>query len=432
MRVLFVANPEKAHLLAMAPMAWALRTAGHEVCFAGQPSFTKLITQAGLTAVPVGRDGDLWELIPRHPQLRGWVWQPEYGMPAPYDVAEWPERATWQHMTAGYAETLHSWHKPACFPMIAALVEFARQWRPDLVIWEPLALAGPIAAKACGAAHGRLLWGVDVFGFTRHQFLRLKAAQPAGDRTDPLADWLAAYGRKYGFDFTEDMLTGRFTIDQLPDSLRMDAGLRYLSMQYIPYGGPAVVPHWLRDPPERPRIALTMGVSLTEHDAGYSVGVQGILDELSDLDIEVVATIAESEQAKLHRVPGNVRLVSYVPLHALVPTCSAVIHHGGYGTILTIARWGVPQLATPWDFDGPEFSRRVAAQGSALMIRADRATGEAVRSAVRRLLTEPGFRERAASLRAELHRLPSPNQLVPLLEELTSQHRSTEEARCAF
>ncbi|MET8054622.1 activator-dependent family glycosyltransferase [Streptosporangium sp. NPDC005286] len=418
MRVLFAANPEKAHLLAMVPLAWALRTAGHEVRVAGQPAFTDVITQAGLTAVPVGRDADLWQLLARDPRLPDWTWEPAYGLPTPYDVVEFPEKATREYLTTGYAEVQQSWHRPACLPIIAGLVDFARHWRPDLVIWEPLTFAGPIAAKACGAAHARLPWSLDVFGLTRDRFLRL-----GDERADPLRDWLEGYGRKHGFAFDEEMITGHFTVDQLPASLSMRAGLDYVPMRYVPYGGPAIVPKWLWTAPERPRVALTMGLSLTDHQAGYSVSVQEILDALADLDIEVVATIAESEQTKLARVPANARLVSYVPLHALAPTCSVVISHGGFGTVLTTALHGVPQLAMPWDFDGPLFARQVADQGAALVVAADRASGAAVRENVLRLLGEPGFRERAADLRDEIHAMPSPNDLVPRLEELTAKHR---------
>ncbi|MGW0595393.1 activator-dependent family glycosyltransferase [Streptosporangium sp. NPDC002607] len=418
MRVLFAANPEKAHLLAMVPLAWALRTAGHEVRVAGQPAFTDLITQAGLTAVPVGRDADLWQLLARDPRLPDWTWEPAYGLPTPYDVVEFPEKATREYLTTGYAEVQQSWHRPACLPIIAGLVDFARHWRPDLVIWEPLTFAGPIAAKACGAAHARLPWSLDVFGLTRDRFLRL-----GDERADPLRDWLEGYGRKHGFAFDEEMITGHFTVDQLPASLSMRAGLDYVPMRYVPYGGPAIVPKWLWTAPERPRVALTMGLSLTDHQAGYSVSVQEILDALADLDIEVVATIATTEQDKLARVPANARLVSYVPLHALAPTCSVVISHGGFGTVLTTALHGVPQLAMPWDFDGPLFARQVADQGAALVVAADRASGAAVRENVLRLLGEPGFRERAADLRDEIHAMPSPNDLVPRLEELTAKHR---------
>ncbi|MER5627790.1 activator-dependent family glycosyltransferase [Streptosporangium sp. NPDC002544] len=425
MRVLFVANPEKAHLLAMVPLAWALRTAGHEVRVASQPAFAETITQAGLTAVPVGRDADLWQLLARDHRIPDWTWEPAYGLPTPYDVVDAPDRGTWPHLADGYAEILHSWHRPGSLPMIAGLVEFARSWRPDLVIWEPLAYAGPIAAKACGAAHARLPWSLDVFGVARERFLRLMERQPPGDRHDALADWLGSYARKYDFAFSEDMTTGHFTIDQLPASLGVRADLPYVPMRFVPYGGPATVPKWLWTPPARPRVALTMGLSLTDHKAGYAVSVQDVLDALAGLDVELVATVPESERHRLNRIPDNARLVPYAPLHALAPTCSAIISHAGFGTFLTTALHGVPQLALPWDFDGPAFARMAEAQGATLVIRADQATGPAIRESVLRLLDEPAPRDRARDLRDEMHAMPTPNQLVPHLEELTAKHRTT-------
>ena len=142
--------------------------------------------------------------------------------------------------------------------MITDLVEFARHWQPDLVIWEPLTLAGPIAAKACGAAHARLLFGIDVYGGVREHLPR-SDQQPPEERIDPIAAWLGGYGRRYGYEFSEDMATGHFTIDQFPRSLSGRGRPRVRPDAYIPYGGPAVVPKWLQAPPERPRVALTMG-----------------------------------------------------------------------------------------------------------------------------------------------------------------------------
>jgi glycosyltransferase (activator-dependent family) len=411
-KVLFAANPEKAHFLPMVPLAWALRTAGHEVRVACQPKFAPVVTQAGLTAVPVGRDGDLWDLMPRHPDYRGTQWRPAYGLPVPYEVAEFPEKATPEYLEESYAAILHYWHKPASFPMIGGLVEFARAWEPDLVLWEPLCFAGPIAALASGAAHGRLLWSTDVFGATREH--------PAAG--DPLGDWLGAYARKHGGEFTEDLVTGQFTIDQLPASLRLPTGLETVPLQYLPYGGPASIPDWLRKPPEKPRVALSMGISLTDHEAGYSVAVQDVLDHLVKLDVEVVATLPDVEKAKLARVPDGVRIVPYAPLEALAATCSAVVSHGGFGTFLTTARHAVPQLCAPWDFDGPVFAARAAAQGGALTVRADQATGAVVADAVARLLSEATFAERARALREEILAMPTPNEVADHLAELAVKY----------
>ncbi len=418
MRVLVTTYPEKTHFMLMAPLAWALRTGGHEVRVAVQPKFTGVVTQAGLTAVPAGRDRDLWDVVGRVPNWFGTGG--ETGWPAPYDAAQRSTAdITWEYLHAGYRHQVDHWHKTSNVPIVADLVEFAKHWRPELVLWEPTTYAGAIAAKACGAAHGRVLIGADVFGIAREHFLRLR---PAG-ADDPIGDWLGGYARRYGTEFTEDMVTGEFTVDQLPPSLQVHAGLRYLPMRYVPYGGPAQVPRWLWEPPARPRVALTMGLTVTDHGVGYPVSLRDILDALSTLDVEVVATVHESGRAELGPVPANVRLVPYVPLQALLPTCAVAIHHAGVGTLATTALYAVPQLALPWDVDQPTLAARMAVQGCALAIPAAKATGAEVRECVRRLLDETAFRERAARLRDEVLAMPAPNELVPRLAALAGPER---------
>jgi glycosyltransferase (activator-dependent family) len=414
MRVLFALNPSKTIFLYMVPLAWALRTAGHEVRVASQPGFADMITQAGLTAVPVGHDRDLRMSKDERP-----------GIPAPYDAFDDPEKDTWEYLKPGMAEALKWWHRYTNFPIMSDLVDFSRHWQPDLVIWEPLTYAGSVAAKACGAAHARLLFGVDIFGGVHQRYRRLNEQQPPEDRADPLADWLAGYGRKYGFEFSEDMLAGHFTIDQFPRSLQIEADLHYLRMQYVPYGGPAVVPQWLWAPPKRPRVALTMGLTSTEIFNGYTIPLSDVLDALSDLDIEVVATVAESEQKKLAHIPDNARLVPYVPWHALAPTCSAVIHHAGAATLATTSLHPVPQLALHYHYDQPMLARMLAATGAGLEIHTSKATGHNVRDSILRLLNEPTFQHGATRLTNEIRALPTPNQLIPQLEELTTKYRTT-------
>jgi glycosyltransferase (activator-dependent family) len=424
MRVLFTVLPQKSTFLYLVPMAWALRTAGHEVMVASAPSFADTITQAGLTAVPVGREAADSRMLVARGVTQEIVEKYRAGLPPPYDLVDDPDSAEWEHTMhecAGGLETL----KFENFFMLSGLVEFARQWQPDLIVWHPWTVGAPIAAKACGAAHARMLFSVDVFGVTRQHFLRLQAGQPPEARFDPYFDWFSAYGRKYGFDVTEDMVTGQFTIDQFPRSLQLAAdGLDYVRTQYIPYGGPAVVPKWLQAPPDRPRVALTLGSTATELYNGYTVSLSDILSSLSDLDIELVATVAEAEQAKLGTLPDNVRLVPYVPWHAVVPTCSAVIHHAGAATLATTARHPVPQLALYYHFDQPMLGRMLAEHGAGLAMHTSEATGDNVRDSVQRLLTEPGFARRAGDLREEILELPTPNEAAGRIEELTVKHRT--------
>jgi glycosyltransferase (activator-dependent family) len=424
MRILFTVNPGTTIFTSLVPLAWALRTAGHEVRVASQPLFADEITQAGLTAVPVGRDLGISRLLAAQGATPEALETARPGLPAPYDIVADPDNAVWEDTLLGCLDAVQN-ARFETFAIMSGLVEFVRHWQPDLIIWEPFTPAGAIAAKACGAAHARLLFGADVFGPARWHYLQLQAEQASEDRGDPLADWLGGYARKYGAEFTEDMTTGHFTIDQFPRSLQLEAdNVHYLRMQYIPYGGPAVVPKWLHTPPERPRVALTLGTTASEHFAGYTVSVQDILDALSDLDIEVVGTIAESEQRKLRHIPDNARLVPYVPLLALAPTCAAAINHAGGGTLSTFARHAVPQLTLPYHFDEPILGRTLAEQGAGLHIDTTGVTGETVREGVLRLLEEPTFRAHAGKLRDEIHTLPTPNELVGDIEELTTKYRT--------
>jgi len=420
MRVLFVANPRKSIFQYLVTLAWAMRTAGHEVHFASQPAFAQVVTRAGLTAVPVGRDQDTWRLTEWRPDVGAAL---RTGVIAPYDVAVQPEKADWAYLRDGYVEHVRWWHRMDNLPIISDLVAYARAWRPDLVVWEPLTYAAPIAAKACGAAHARLLFGLDVFGVTRQHFVRLRDAQPAAERVDPLADWLASYGDRYGFSFSEDMTVGDFTVDQFPRSLQIEASLPSVRVGYVPYGGPATVPDWLRTPPERPRVALTLGLSATEHFRAYAVDVREVLEHLGSLDVELVATIADEERAKLGPLPANVRVMPYVPLLALAPTCAAVVHHAGAATMATVSRHGVPQLALPLHYDQPALADRLAHHGAGLAIHSDEATGPAVRDAVFRLMHEPAFARRAGDLSREIAELPSPNEAVERIMELAGEHR---------
>ncbi|WBB75733.1 activator-dependent family glycosyltransferase [Micromonospora sp. WMMD1128] len=422
MRVLFAVNPEKSIFQYLVPMAWALRTAGHEVHVAGRPAFAKIVMQAGLTAVPIGHDRDNWRVAKMAPDAHAKV---RAGIPAPYDAFDDPAKQTWDYLAPGLAQAVSGWHRGSNFPMIAALVDYARYWKPDLVIWEPMTFAGSIAAKACGAAHARLLFGLDVFGGVRQTFLDLHRQQPPDHATDPLMTWFDGYARRYGFDLTEDLATGHFTIDQFPATLQTEApGLHYLRMQYIPYGGPATIPEWLTKPPTRPRVALTMGLSATEIYDGYTLDIGDLIHTLAELDIELVATIAEHEQPALGTLPPNVRVVPYVPWHALAPTCAAVIHHAGAATLATTSRHPVPQLALHYHFDQPQLAHKLATHGAGLQIHTSNATGPTVRDAVHRLLTEPHFHTRATDLAHEITTLPSPNQIVPHLETLTAHHHT--------
>lgn len=58
-------------------------------------------------------------------------------------------------------------------------------------------------------------------------------------------------------------------------------------------------------------------------------------------------------------LPANVRSHSYVSLHRLLPSCAAIVHHGGIGTTSQAFAAGIPQVIGPLAFDQFDNATRV-------------------------------------------------------------------------
>jgi L-rhodinosyltransferase/glycosyltransferase len=424
MRILFGILPVTSHLLPLAPVAWALQSAGHEVRVVTHPhpTLTGTITGAGLTAVPLGEEIDLAGAVGAtfgNDTLR------RVAEALPIDRAD---NNLWQ-MVRHYAVCTFGMYHPAApaggrSTMVDELVAFTRSWRPDLVIWDPLFFPAAVAARAAGAVHARLLWGLDRFGWIRQQYRQsLPAAGPDGPPEDLMATLMKPTLDRFGQDFHEELLVGQWTIDPTPPQMRLPVDLTYVPVRPVPYNSATVLPGWLRDRPARPRVCLTLGTSGRELFAGNEISLTEILNCVADLDVEMVATLDDTQLAGVGRIPDNVRTIEYVPLNLLLPTCSAVIHLGGTGTMAAALAQHVPQILIPKDgSEYVDFSRHVADRGAGLLIDQEQLTVDAVRTALRRVLADGSFRENAAILHKELQDLPSPVDLVPVLERLTEEH----------
>ena len=414
MRVLFATHAERTHFYSMIPLAWALRTAGHEVYVASQPAPTEDITRAGLTAVPVGADHTFLQQL----EQAGGTADYSGGFGQDGSV-ESPE--TWEGQGLLYRAFIDFYMRGVNNDaFVEGLVDFARHFRPDLVVWEPYTFAGPVAARAVGAAHARLVFSPDLLQQMRQTFLRLRDDAPEEQRTDPLEPWLGPLSERFGGGaFAQDMAVGQWTIDTVPAGARFPLDVRRVPMRYVPYNGPATVPGWLHRPPARPRVCLTGGTTLRDQ-AGHDAFPLGDLEIFDGLDIELIATLKQGPGEE-RAVPANTRLVDFVPLLALLPSCSAVIHHGGGGTWNTALGAGVPQVLIADTWFALHKGRHLESVGAGLYV----SERPELRAALERLLDEPSFGAAARRLRDEqIMSQPTPGELVPVLEKLTAEHRA--------
>jgi glycosyltransferase (activator-dependent family) len=440
-RVLFATPTWHTHFFNLVPLAWALQTAGHEVRVACEPELIDTVTRAGLTAVPIGSAEPIRDRA-RRAEADGTLPTMDMGRlvgatsDAPAGdagrlgpsgaIGDPSARLGWDDLVWLYENVVVPRARIANDTLFDGLVEFARWWRPQLVVWDGITLAGPVAAGAVGAAHAQVSFTVGVSSQLRTGFLWAKAQQPADKRTDPLADWLGSWTEKFGYAYSEDIVNGHTTIDQFPASLRLPTGWPYLPMRYVPYNGSAVLPDWLTEDAGVPRVVMTLGLSMDgweELQVMTIEKVQETLDAVADLDIELVLTLPPALRDRLDRIPGNTRVVPFAPLNAVLPTSAVLIHHGGAGTFFNALLFGMPQLMICKG--APDVVQRRAyldTMGAGISLAPDEASGEKVREALGRLLDDPSFRAGGDRIRAEMLRQPAPNDVVPELEKLAARH----------
>ncbi|WP_240506496.1 activator-dependent family glycosyltransferase [Thermoactinospora rubra] len=424
MRILFTVFASRAHMYNLVSLAWALRSAGHEVRVASQPDMVDTITATGLPAVAVGNPLDMGG------SWRGkGTWNQEVlsrGLASPYTEER---RRDWGHVLGEFTLACGVRYEfLADQAMTDDLVRFACSWRPDLVVWDALTFAGPIAALASGAAHARLLFGLDYIGRLYDDFVRLRDRQPPERRDDPLADWFTGRLSRIGLDYdpamAEELITGQWTIDPMPEWMRLPTSRHHVPVRYVPYNGPSSIPAWVHRPPAKPRVCLTLGVSLREQLGRVMVSADELLRALAELDIELIATL-DASQLSSAAVPDNVTVVDFVPLNELLPSCSAIIHQAGFGTHSNAVAHGVPSIVIPDPYwDEAECGRLFEKRGAGLCLPPEDFTPQALAAMLCRLLDDPSYRANARELQRELLAAPTPREVVPVLEELTLARRS--------
>jgi glycosyltransferase (activator-dependent family) len=417
MRVLIAVAPLTAHLYPSIPLAWALQSAGHEVRLASNTALAEQITAAGLTAVRLGDSPAQPPHIPQEELDR-------FSAALAFEPGSAFARL-WESIRFYLLLNCRRYYPDAegRQPLADTLVEFARNWQPDLVIWDPASPIGSVAARESGAASARLMWGPDYFGLIQ-QRLAERAAR-GESHANPMADTLAPVFGRFGYDFSEEMLLGDFTVDPIPSQLPRPEGHRTLRMRWVPYTGAAPVPEWLSQPPSRPRVCLSLGVTARTSFAGQDERIAAVLEAVADMDVEVVATISPDQLGKDTRVPDNVRIFDYLPLTQVVPTCSAIIHHGGYGTAFAAAAHRVPQMTVMEDLGSALcLTPYLESRGAGVTVHSDGLTAEQVRKELSRLLTEPSFQQGAAAVYADLTAAPGPGEIVPVLERTAAQYRT--------
>jgi UDP:flavonoid glycosyltransferase YjiC (YdhE family) len=285
---------------------------------------------------------------------------------------------------------------------LPGLLASMERWRPAIVVRESQEYAAVVAAEKLGIPHAR------VAITARNAEARvLSLAAPAVDALRPaLGIPPDPAGERIQREATLSMFPASF---ELPDSASV---LRFRA----PRKSPGPLPEWW-GAQAGPLVYATLGTvagNMEDRRSAYRV----LLDALSGLSVRVLLTIgADLPLDTIGEVAANVHVERFVPQDDVLPHASAVVCHGGSGTVLGTLAAGVPMVVTPMFADQPFNADRVAAVGAGLAV-ARPASAAEIRAALSRVLDEGSFKAAARRVAEEMATLPLVDEAGQELEKL--------------
>jgi UDP:flavonoid glycosyltransferase YjiC (YdhE family) len=368
MRVLVITAPFTAHTYPLVPLAWELRTAGHQVMLATAGEALRA-AESGLPVADIARGFDLARTMRRfslrNPMLAR---------------AERSGTAGTRAATALFGEINDD--------LADGAVALADQWRPDLVLHGALAPVGALAAAR------RLVPSV-------------------------LCDHTLFDGQHLSFATTGHLsyACGRHSVAEpaaptavirlSPPSMVGDRpGWR---MRYVSYDSGWVTPDWL-DQPHPPRIAVVR--SSPEVDGAALM--RAVVKAAPHLDAEIV--LVRPDLGGGPPLPDNVRTLEWTALGRVLPTCAGLVHHGGTDAVLTALVHGVPQLVVPDAGERRHNAGLVHRRGVGLVA----GRKEISAALLRRLIEEDDLVGAAHEVRVEMTSAPDPAEIAAKLADLPS------------
>ena len=369
MRILFGFTGGRGHVEPLLPLAEAARAAGHTIAFAGRPSVLPVVEERGFESFAA---------------------EPPKKPPERKPLLELDHEREERDFRDGFADRLA--HQRA--PLVAALCD---RWHPDVVVCDETDFGSMVAAEGRGLPYASVVT-IAAGTFARPELI----AEPIG-----------RLRREHGLppDPELSFLSRHLVLAPFPPSYRDPAFPLPPSARCFRPFDPA---------PERragpPTVYFTLGTVFNLESGDLFSRVLAGLERLS---AEVVATVgAEIDPAELGPLPPHVRVERFLPQADVLPRCSAVVSHGGSGSVLGALAHGLPQVLIPMGADQPLNAARCVELGVARTLDPVAATPDDVFEAVSAVLTEPGYRAAAETLQREFAALPGPGCGVELLERL--------------
>ena len=192
------------------------------------------------------------------------------------------------------------------------------------------------------------------------------------------------------------------------------ANVRYVGPQLDDHAGGGSSGRWA-DEPGRPLVLVGLSSTVMRQEGL----LQRAADAIGQARVRGLVTTGPAVDPAVVRAPGNVTVTRWVRHADVLPHCSAVITHGGHGTVMKALIAGVPLILVPLGRDQPDNAARTVYVGAGIRLRKN-ATVSALQAAISKVIEDPRYRAAARHMATRLAAERNDSLVIDELEQVAA------------
>jgi MGT family glycosyltransferase len=428
MNILFASQAIDGHFNPMTGAAMRLKEHGHDVRWYTGPVFAGKLRELGIPLIPFNRAiehraDNLFELYPERARLKG-----------PRAIGFDGEKIFASNIS-NFFEDIRDLDQEFPFDVLVLDSSMFIQRLVSHLLGKPVVNVVVIPNMESDPLVPPLF-----FGFRPPRNLAEKGLQGlAGLLSDKIILRPAhqSYRRQHTFYGQDVPKGGRLTDDayRCSDAI-IQAGTQSLDFPRrnnnpkVHYVG-ALLPHRRQDAtPMEPlpqgyatTIVVTQG---TVDNADQDKLINPALEALKDMDaLVIVATGGRRTTELRERYPQpNIHIRDYVDFAAVFDSTDVFVTNGGFGGVQLALSKGVPLVVSGINEGKSDVNARVEYAGAGINLRTDSPSPEKIRAAVRSILADPAWKNRAQQMRQDFARQDPARAAAEVIESVAGSRRT--------
>jgi MGT family glycosyltransferase len=363
--------------------------------------------------------------------IRGWLPDLDITHPETDPIRDWEARTP-----LGAAKRMRDAPLASLRDATREYVELLDDWSADVVVFDWMLIAAPVAAEHAGIPAVALVhcpYPLPVAG-APPLFSGLKPmGGPVGAARDRVVNAVISRFSQAGLPVLNDVRAehGLTPLEHWNDQV---LGVRAIYVMTAPeldfsskaelpanvhYTGPAFEPFqkdWGSPWPEEntdPLVLLSFSTSYMDQGAL----AQRALDAVAGLPVRALLTAGPALDASHLRIPANARTVAFVPHRTVLPHASLMVTHAGWQTVNAALADGVPLVCIPDARDQPDNAARVVFVNAGLRV-SKKSSPSKLRSVIASALEDRSIKQGARAMADALARSDGATVMADALERL--------------